>query len=86
VSGMAKNITHTWRKDSAILKALTVSKTKCKACGCTRAIQGSYNRLICKNCGVYIFKNDREEFKYRVKERLIKYGREERSKNNIKEE
>jgi hypothetical protein len=84
---MVKNITHTWRKDSAILTAITASKTKCKACGCTRSIQGAYNRLICKNCGVYIFKNDREEFKYRVKERLIKYEREERSKkNNISKE
>ena len=72
-----------WRKDKLVLSAQSQLKTRCKKCGCTRLILGNYKRLICKNCGSYVFKNDREEFKYRVKERLNKYEREERSgKNN----
>ena len=47
-------------------------KTKCKKCGCTKLFTNGQMKLICHNCGNYIFKNDEEEFKYRVKEQLLK--------------
>jgi ribosomal protein S27E len=75
-----------WEEIQKQLIARRQLRVRCKKCGWGRIFVGGYTRLICKNCGSYVFKNDKEEFKYRVKERLNKYGREERSKNNTKEE
>lgn len=49
-------------------------KTKCKKCGCVRLIDSKHDKLVCVNCGSYIFKNDKEEFKYRLKETQLKKG------------
>ena len=41
---------------------------KCKRCGWTNRIY--FNKRICKHCGYYVFKNEKEEFMYRLKERM----------------
>ena len=76
-----------WEEIQKQIIARRQVRVRCKKCGWGRYFIGKNTRLVCKNCGSYIFKNDREEFKYRMKERIIKNEREERnSKNNTKEE
>lgn len=43
---------------------------KCKRCGYTNRILNKYKKIPCKNCGYYVFLNEKEEFKYRIKEIL----------------
>lgn len=66
---------------SKLMAARRSIRVRCKKCGWGRMFL-KHKRLICKNCGSYVFKNDREEFRYRVKERLNKYEREERNNKN----
>lgn len=53
-----------------LIKKMTSLRTKCKRCGCTRSIDSKTTKLVCKNCGYYIFIDEKEEFKYRLKEKL----------------
>lgn len=45
-------------------------KVKCKRCDHLVIVKG--DKALCDYCGHYIFKNSKEEFKYRMKERLKK--------------
>ena len=71
-----------WEEDSKILSAMQKRRIKCKRCGCTRSVRGSDNKNVCRNCGYYIFRNDKEEFKYRLKERINYDKRKGNSENN----
>ena len=42
---------------------------KC-SCGHTVEFWTSQNRIICRWCGNYVFRNKKDEFEYRMKERL----------------
>ena len=42
---------------------------KCENCGYTLPMQDK-EKGLCKYCGKYIFKNKKDEFNYRLKERL----------------
>ena len=44
---------------------------KCK-CGHTVTIPEFVDKQLCKFCGTYVFKNKKDEFSYRVREKLIK--------------
>lgn len=46
-------------------------KVKCKECGHV-VVLIKQNKTLCTYCGKYIFKNKKEEFKYRMKEKLKK--------------
>ena len=50
-------------------------KTRCKRCGCVRLIGNNREKSVCVNCGNYIFKDDKEEFKYRLKESMLRKGK-----------
>lgn len=45
----------------------TEYRKKCKNCGHTRLL-GMNDKIICNHCGNYIFKDDKAEFEYRLKE------------------
>ena len=76
-----------WEADSKILSAQQKRRIKCKRCGCTRSVIGADNKNVCRNCGYYIFRSDKDEFIYRVKERINNDKRNERSgKNNASKE
>lgn len=47
-------------------------KYTCKRCGHRVVIGNSRTKSICDWCGHYVFKNEKDEFKYRVKERMKK--------------
>ena len=74
-----------WEEDSKILNAQTQRRIKCKKCGCTRTTDTINNKKVCKNCGYYIFRSDKDEFIYRMKERLIYDKRKGNSEDNTKE-
>ena len=46
-------------------------KVKCKNCGQVVVLVNS-EKVICSNCGFWVFKNDKIEFEYRLKERINK--------------
>lgn len=45
-------------------------KYTCKHCGRRAIIPQWETKKLCKWCGNYVFKNDKDEFNYRMKERL----------------
>lgn len=45
-------------------------KYQCKKCGRKEVIGKNQEKKLCTHCGHYIFKNDLDEFKYRMKEGL----------------
>lgn len=53
-------------------EALTEARVKCKHCGHSIVITNKINRVICTWCGNYVFKTDKDEFKFRVKEKIKK--------------
>ncbi len=50
---------------------LSLITRKCK-CGHSVAVKSRYRREICSNCGRYVFLTKEDEFKYRMKRKLIK--------------
>ena len=48
--------------------SITENKIYCKHCGHGVSMSKKTTKVICSWCGNYIFKNDREEFKYRINE------------------
>ena len=40
------------------------------SCGHSVVIMPKNNKVLCTHCGHWVFKNKKEEFKYRLKERL----------------
>ena len=50
---------------------LTKNKIKCK-CGHSVLISPNKDKIICQWCGNYVFKNEKLEFKFRVKEIINK--------------
>lgn len=43
---------------------------QCKYCGCKFNFNTHYTKEICNRCGKYNFKTKRDEFAYRLKERI----------------
>ena len=50
------------------------NSTKCK-CGHTVAIPSVSDRVLCNWCGHFVFKDAEQEFKYRLKEQMIRKAR-----------
>lgn len=47
-------------------------------CKCSHTVVFSkVDRIVCQYCGRLIFKNDKAEFKYRMKEKMLKGKRDE---------
>lgn len=49
---------------------LTENRTICK-CEHSVSIPADIDKVICSWCGYYIFKNKKDEFKYRMREKLV---------------
>lgn len=47
------------------------SSVKCKTCGHAMLLAGR-DRRVCSWCGNYIYKDDKTEFKYKLKEKILK--------------
>lgn len=60
-------IANSWYGD--IEKRMSVLNDNCKytcECGARVFIIGNRSRTICRNCGKWVFKNKKEEFRYRL--------------------
>ena len=62
---------NTFSDDINYFKRIAKSKRVCKNCGHT-AYNFKEDRIICSYCGKWIYKNDKIEFRYRMKEGLKK--------------
>lgn len=51
---------------------LTTYKIKCKRCNGKRIFFADTKKLICPQCGHYIFANDVEEFKYKLNTAMLR--------------
>jgi hypothetical protein len=51
-------------------KARAESRIKCKNCGHTILIPKKLKKRICSYCKRYVFLDDKEEFLYRMKEKI----------------
>lgn len=49
---------------------LSKHKYICKNCGRKAYIHKDKEKTVCSWCGKYVFKNNADEFKYRIKEKL----------------
>lgn len=67
-------------EDTRYFSERTSLKRKCKHCGHTQPVYSMQTKVVCKWCNNFIFKNEMEEFKYRLKE---KQNKEKRNKNEI---
>lgn len=56
-----------------IIKLASLASKERKVCRCGhRQLLGTQDRVICKHCGNYIYKDDRTEFEYKLLERRKK--------------
>lgn len=44
----------------------TANRIICKNCGHTMNISNSRDKRICSHCGKYVFREEKDEFKYRL--------------------
>lgn len=51
---------------------LNKHKYQCKHCGRKVVITANVDKQLCSWCNNYVFKNSKDEFKYRMKEQLVK--------------
>ena len=60
----------TYKEIEKYHRVLTDNKTKCK-CGHSVAIPPHLNKVICSWCRNYVFRTPKDEFKHRMKEKMI---------------
>lgn len=41
-------------------------------CECGHSMYMLENKMICRHCGKYVFRNKEDEFKYRLNEKMLK--------------
>lgn len=51
---------------------ITEAKKKCKHCGHTMLL-GNSEKKICNNCGYYVYKNNKIEFKHKLQSQRLKH-------------
>lgn len=61
-----------YAEDTRYFKERQSIKRKCKHCGHTQPIHHLLEKVECKWCHNFIFRNEFDEFKYRLKEKQIK--------------
>lgn len=61
------------KNDIKIQEELRKHIVYCKNCGWKNHIYRiNKGRIICKNCGVWIYESDKKEFEYKLKEEMNK--------------
>lgn len=69
-------------KFELMLKARERNKCKCENCGSVFKMFFKADKVICHNCGHFVFRNKKAKFKYRLNERLKKKGRKDYVKSS----
>ena len=66
---------------SKIMNERSENRILCK-CGHSVLIPPQLDKICCDHCGNYVFRNNIDEFKYRLKVESIKLKRKDRNGNN----
>ena len=61
-----KSLDYDWKLTRLRQKGITDRTIKCKNCG--HSIVPMKERIICTHCGRWVYKNDKAEFEYKLKE------------------
>jgi len=70
---MAKKMSKEWERYSRLFESLTKCSYKC-SCGKTVVMTNKVNKVVCSECGHYVFKSKKDEFEHRFKEKMRKRG------------
>lgn len=62
----------------------TKNKRICKNCKYTTLIPGYKKRILCKRCGHWVFRNDKDEFEFRKDEQKYEFKRRMKEQLNRK--
>lgn len=65
------NLRKKFAREIDVSNVISKHKYQCKHCGRKEVIRFDQDKKICTHCGNYIFKNEKEEFKFKM-ERLMK--------------
>lgn len=60
-----------FKEDTKKFESICQNTIKCK-CGCSNVFNFQTERQICRWCGNYVYKDNKTEFKYKIKEQLNK--------------
>lgn len=61
---MAKK--RTWLDDDKMFDEYRKITYHCRHCGYSVTIRGYLDKVICRNCGYWVFRTPKDEFKFRV--------------------
>lgn len=61
-----------WNNDTKRFESIQECTIKCKNCGHSVLFERNNKKELCNHCNKYVFRNDKEEFTYRLKERLLR--------------
>lgn len=71
VGSFNKYLDHSYNIENKRHASLSSITKKCKNCG--HSIQFvDLDRIICSHCGLWVYKNDKLEFQYKMKEKIKK--------------
>jgi ribosomal protein S27AE len=62
-----------YKTNNEIAKRHEIASTysiKCGRCGHSVLVTNRYKRIICSWCGYYVFADKKDEFEYRLKEKM----------------
>lgn len=62
-----------WKEDTKLFKSLSDCCYKC-SCGHSVIMTRKIDKVICSHCGNYVFKSKKDEFEFRLKEKMKKRG------------
>lgn len=62
----------TYEEDTKYFSGIAKQKVACKKCGHIIIFHTRYTKLICTHCGHMVYKNDKEEFKDKMKKQMKK--------------
>lgn len=66
---MGRQMGKEWERYSRLFTSMSECSYKC-TCGKTVMMTNKVDKVVCTNCGKYVFKNKKDEFNFRMQERL----------------
>lgn len=66
---MARKMGKEWERYSKLFESMSNCSYKC-ACGHTVLMTNKVDKTVCSNCGKYVFKSKKDEFNYRMQEKM----------------
>lgn len=61
-----------FKEDQLKVNCYKANQYECKNCGHKQLVPKFMEKNLCDWCGVYVFREEKDEFKFRLKERLMK--------------